>query len=212
MSWRDRLAQRDRAARVNANSAKSAVSPLTRAFGTIGTIGNAGLAEKRAAECAVPKLDDDAHGYFVESTPNWCSIGGVVSTGSADEHDLAPDSSGSTDDRNERAPHDEYGAGVPRAWAEGFARLDPNCPPLDDGWAGKAAAFGWGPLDLCGCSREHPFPRIDHAGLLWLLNGDRLLALSEITATIETRVGARWMVRRCSDRPDHLVLPWEPAS
>ncbi len=83
------------------------------------------------------------------------------------------------------------------------------CRFLDDGWAGKAAAFGWGPLDLFGCNREHPFPRIDRVGLLWLLNGNRLLALSEITAAIETPVGVRWMVRRSSDGPDHLVLPWE---
>ena len=227
MSWRDRLAQRDRAPRANAISAKSAVSPLTGAFGTNGTNGNAGLSEERAAERGVPKLDDDAHEYFVESTPNCRSIAGVISTDSADEHDLAADSSRWTDDQNERAALVEYGAGVPRAWAEGFARLDPNCPPgavapeqwrqyiddcgrfLDDGWAGKAAAFGWGPLDLFGCNREHPFPRIDRVGLLWLLNGNRLLALSEITAAIETPVGVRWMVRRSSDGPDHLVLPWE---
>ena len=129
----------------------------------------------------------------------------------------------------ERTGIGRYNSDIPRAWAEGFARLDPNFPRgdvppkrwwqyvndcgrfLDNGWAGKAAAFGWGPLDLFGCSREHTFPRIDRAGLLWLLNGNRLLALSETTATIETRVGARWMVRRCSGGPDHLVLPWEPA-
>jgi hypothetical protein len=229
MSWRDRLAQRDRAARANAISAKSAVSPLIGPFGTNGTIGKAGLSDGRAAERAVTKLDYDTHEYFAESTPNCRSIAGVVTTGSADERDLASDSSGWTDVQNERAAFVEYGARVPLAWAEAFARLDPNRPPgavprkqwlqyiddcgrfLDDGWAGKAAAFGWGPLDLFGCDREHPFPRIGRAGLLWLLNGNKLLALSEITATIETPVGVRWMVRRCSDGPDHLVLPWEPA-
>jgi hypothetical protein len=132
--------------------------------------------------------------------------------------------------KEEHTGIDQYNSDIPRAWAEGFAQLDPNRPRgdvspkrwrqyvddcarfLDDGWAGKAAAFGWGQHDLFGCSREPPFPRIDHAGLLWFLNGNRLLALSETTATIETRVGARWMVRRCSEGPDHLLLPWEPAS
>jgi hypothetical protein len=42
------------------------------------------------------------------------------------------------------------------------------------GWAEKAAALGCGPLDLFGCDGERPFARIDHAGLLWLLNGTRL--------------------------------------
>ena len=63
----------------------------------------------------------------------------------------------------------EYDGGAPRAWAEALARLDPNKPPgdlpprrwlrfvddcgrfLDGGWAVRAAAFGWGPLDLFGC-------------------------------------------------------------
>jgi hypothetical protein len=87
--------------------------------------------------------------------------------------------------------------GVPRAWAEGYARLHPDLPPgdvplrrwqtfvddcarfLDGGWAKRVAALGWGPLDLFGRDRERPFARIDHAGLLWLVNGDRLIALSE---------------------------------
>jgi hypothetical protein len=62
---------------------------------------------------------------------------------------------------------------------------------------------------LFGWNREHPFPRIDQSGLLWLLKGNRLLALSETIATIETRVGARRVVRRCSYGLDRLELPWE---
>jgi hypothetical protein len=37
---------------------------------------------------------------------------------------------------------------------------------------------------------NRPFARVDHAGLLWLLDGDRFTALSENTASIETRTGA----------------------
>ena len=36
-----------------------------------------------------------------------------------------------TDTEEERAAIVEYDAGAPRAWAEGFARLDPNKPPAD---------------------------------------------------------------------------------
>jgi hypothetical protein len=118
---------------------------------------------------------------------------------------------------------------IPRAWAEGFARLDPDRPPgdvpprrwrtfiddighfLDSPFCAVAAALGWGPLDLFGCDRDRPFARIDQAGLLWLLNGDRLVALSENTATIETCTGARQTYRRKLSAPGR-VLAWELAS
>jgi hypothetical protein len=44
--------------------------------------------------------------------------------------------------------------------------------------------------------RDRPFARIDQAGLLWVLNGANLVALTENTATIETRTGARQTYRR----------------
>jgi hypothetical protein len=56
---------------------------------------------------------------------------------------------------------------------------------LDGGWAEKAAALGWGPIDLFGVDRNKPFARIDHAGLLWLLNGDKLIELDCHKAVIE---------------------------
>ena len=130
---------------------------------------------------------------------------------------------------DERAAIVEYDGEIPRAWAEGFARLDPDRPPadvpprrwqrfvddvgrfLDDGWAAEAAALGWGPLDLFGCDRERPFARIDHAGLLWLLNGDRLVELDRHRAMIETRTGARQSYRRRPVAVGEVVLAWELA-
>jgi hypothetical protein len=109
---------------------------------------------------------------------------------------------------------------------EGLARLDPVRTPGDvpverwrtlivdigrlfDGGGGeKAAALGWGPIDLFGCDRDRPYARrIDQAGLLWLLNGNRLVALTQETAVIETRTGARQTYHR---RPRELgrVLAW----
>jgi hypothetical protein len=128
----------------------------------------------------------------------------------------------------ERAGIVEFDGGIPRAWAEGFARLNPNRPPgdippkrwrrfvddmgtfLDSPYCAVAAALGWGPCDLFGCDRDRPFARIDCAGLLWLLNGDRLIALSENTATIETRTGARQTYRRKPNERGR-VLAWELA-
>jgi hypothetical protein len=131
------------------------------------------------------------------------------------------------DTKEERAAIVEYDGKIPRAWAEGFARLDPDHPPsdapqrrwhsfindcglfLDGGLAANAAALGWGPFDLFGCDRDRPFTRIDQAGLLWLLNGDRLVALAENIAKIETtRTGARQTYRRWSDASGR-ALPWE---
>src|ERR1700733_8964058 len=108
----------------------------------------------------------------------------------------------------------EYNSGVPRVWAEALVRLDPNSPRgdippkrwlrfiddcrqfLDDGWAAYAARLGWGPLDLFGCDPTRPFARINRAGLLWLLNGRRLLALCGDAAAIATASGGYLTFRR----------------
>ena len=113
----------------------------------------------------------------------------TLAGGRTETEHYEPASDAWTDEHEERAAIIEYDGGAPRAWAEGFARLDPSKPPadmpqrrwlrfiddcgrfLDDGGAGRAMALGWGPLDLFGCDRERPFARADHMGLLWLLNG-----------------------------------------
>lgn len=77
-----------------------------------------------------------------------------------------------------------------------------------DRWATYASALGWGPHDLFGCNRDRPFARIDQSGLLWLLNGAKLVALSEDAAGIETRTGERHAYRRKPNQPGS-VLAWE---
>ena len=131
-----------------------------------------------------------------------------------------------TDAEEERAAIVEFDGGAPRAWAEALARLDPACPPcgippkrwlrfiddcgrfLDDGWAAHAERLGWGPLDLFGCDRAKPFARINRAGLLWLLNGRKLLALAADTAAIATASGGYLTFRRRFREPGG-VLAWE---
>jgi hypothetical protein len=132
-----------------------------------------------------------------------------------------------TDAQEERAAIIEHDGRAPRAWAEGFARLDLNDPPgdvplrrwlrfiddcgrfLDGGWADKAAGLGWGPFDLFGSDRERPFARIDHMGLLWLLNGHTIVELHRDHATIETLGGARQTYRRRPVEVGRVVLAWE---
>jgi hypothetical protein len=130
---------------------------------------------------------------------------------------------------DERAAAVEYDGGITREWAEGFARLDPDRPPgdvppsrwlrfvddvglfLDSPLCAVAAALGWGPLDLFGCDRDRPLERIDQAGLLWLLNGDKLIALDRHKAVIEKHTGARQTYRRKPVAVGDVVFPWESA-
>jgi hypothetical protein len=134
-----------------------------------------------------------------------------------------------SDAKEERVAIVEFDGKVSREWAEGFARLDLDRPPadvplrrwqgfvddiglfLDSRFCAVAAALGWGPYDLFGADRDRPYARIDQAGLLWLLNGDRLVKLSENTAIIQTRTGGRQIWRLKPVAPGR-VLAWELAS
>jgi hypothetical protein len=127
----------------------------------------------------------------------------------------------------ERASIVEYDGGVPRTWAEGFARLNPSNPPddvprwpwsrfvddcgrfLDGGWAARAVALDWGPLDLFGCDRERPFGRVDHLGLLWLVKGGNIVELHRDRAILETEGGVRQTYRRRPIEVGRVVLAWE---
>jgi hypothetical protein len=134
-------------------------------------------------------------------------------------------SAGLTDAHEERTANVEFDSRVPRSWAEGFARLDRARPPddvpqrrwlrfvddcgafLESSWPATAQALGWGPLDLFGCNRHRPWARIDQAGLLWLMAGRRLVALTADSATIETASGGRLTYRRAPNDPGR-VLAW----
>jgi hypothetical protein len=116
---------------------------------------------------------------------------------------------------------------APHPWAEALARLDPSKPPrgvppqrwerfiqdcclfVDRGWAARAAALEWPPLQLFGCDRKRPFARVDNMGLIWFLNGGTILALHREGAVIETRMGARQSYRRGTIDVDRVVFPWE---
>ena len=135
-----------------------------------------------------------------------------------------------TDAEEERAAIVEYDCGAPRTWAEALARLDSANPPvdvplarwqqfvddcgrfLDLGWANRAEACGWGPLDLFGCDRERPLARYDHMGLLWILQGRKLVALTPDSAKIDTLTGSLQTYRRVPIGSDRIVLAWELAS
>jgi hypothetical protein len=134
-----------------------------------------------------------------------------------------------SESEKEHAAIVEYDGNIPRAWAEGYTRLHPDRPPadvlprrwqtfiddvelfLDSPFCAVAAALGWGPLDLFGCDRGRPFARIDHAGLLWLLNGDKLVEIDRHKAVIQGRTGARQTYHRKPVAVGEVVLAWELA-
>jgi hypothetical protein len=147
--------------------------------------------------------------------------------GQAETQNFEPAPETWTDTQEERAAITEYDGGAPRAWAEALARLAPADPPaevpprrwlrfiddcgrfLDAGWAARAAALGWGPLDLFGCDRERPFARIDHMGLLWLVNGGSILDLHRDRAVLKTESGVLQTYRRRPVEVGRVVLAWE---
>jgi hypothetical protein len=81
---------------------------------------------------------------------------------------------------------------------------------LDSPFCAVAVTLGWEAYDLFGADRDRPYARIDRVGLLRLLNGDKLVALTDATATIETRTGRRQTYRPKPNDPGR-VLAWELA-
>ena len=130
------------------------------------------------------------------------------------------------EEHEERAAIIEHDGGAKRVWAEALAGPNPANPPcdispkrwlrfiddcarfLDDGWATRAEALGWGPLDLFGCDRTKPFARLDRAGLLWLIDGGKLLAVTSDTAAISAPGGGNLTFYR-RQLETGAVLAWE---
>jgi hypothetical protein len=114
---------------------------------------------------------------------------------------------------------------IPPHWVDGIARLESHQVPREvpahrwrqfindcHTWRKKtgpsATGLGWNDLQLFGCCRR-PLERLGSAGLLWAINGGRLVELHRDWAVIE----------RASDRSRHvhyrqrpkaadITLPW----
>jgi hypothetical protein len=81
-----------------------------------------------------------------------------------------------------------------------------------DRWAQQAAAFGWPDWELFGCHKSAPWGRIQGMGLLLLLHGRELAALTAAEAAIRTRTDARQTYRRKPCDPLHPAersLVWD---
>jgi hypothetical protein len=96
----------------------------------------------------------------------------------------------------------------PRAWQQ----LIVDAERFLDGWAAQAASLGWPAWELFGCHRRAPWGRIQGMGLMLLLRGDEIAALTASEAVIRTESGARQTYRRKPHdqlHPAERCLVWE---
>jgi hypothetical protein len=113
----------------------------------------------------------------------------------------------------------------PTEWLRGLATLDPNRPPADFGgiwwrdlirdaerflplWGQQAADLGWTTLDLFGVHRLAPAARFSSMGLLLLVRGGRVVAITAGSAVIERQSKARLTYTRRPPEPQCAPI-WE---
>jgi len=121
------------------------------------------------------------------------------------------------------------GPRAPSAWIEGIGHLHyhhplADIPPhrwrqfLDDcnnfltsdvAWAERAATLGWDAIALFGCCRSRPLANLSCAGLLWVINGGRLIELHRDWAVIGLAVnGSERIFQRRRGNAADVLLPW----
>jgi hypothetical protein len=111
------------------------------------------------------------------------------------------------------------------AWLKGLATLDPNQPSADFGglwwrdlirdterflpiWGRQAADLGWTTLDLFSVHRLAPAARFSCMGLLLLVRGGRVAAITAERAVIERQSGAHLTYTRRPPEPECVPI-WE---
>jgi len=129
----------------------------------------------------------------------------------------------------EEVPADVRARRIPSSWIDGVARLDHHRPHTDipphrwrqflsdcnnfltgdENWAGRAAELGWNAATLFGCRRARPLDHPGGAGLLWAINGGRLVELHRDWAVIELAAnGSRHVFERRRVDAGNVTLPW----
>jgi hypothetical protein len=76
-------------------------------------------------------------------------------------------------------------------------------------WAERAAALGWDAVTLFGCRRDRPLVHLGGTGLLWAINGGRILELHRDWADFELPPnGSRRVFDRRRLDAANATLPW----
>jgi len=121
---------------------------------------------------------------------------------------------------------------IPVDWVEGVDRLNDYPPPTDiprhrwrqfvsdcqsflnssENWAVRAAELGWDARALFGCHRNYPLMHLGSAGLLWAINGGKLVELHRDWAAIEIPVNrSQRIFSRRDVAAGKVSLPWDRA-
>src|SRR5438477_10504152 len=143
---------------------------------------------------------------------------------------LVPPSRASTpadpDELDERAALIEFGANVPRRWAEGYVALCSMAPPSGfsperwqrivdavgsflDRWASEAITCGWSDLDVFGCDRDRPDARFDCMGLAMLLDRVEVAGIDPEGADLIATAGGATLRFRRRPLPQHTISLWD---
>jgi hypothetical protein len=93
-----------------------------------------------------------------------------------------------------------------------WQQLVPDAERFLGEWAAQAAVLDWPTWELFGCHRRAPWGRIQGMGLVLLLHGRELAALTATEAVIRTGTGAHQTYRRKPHDPLHPAercFAWE---
>ncbi len=123
-------------------------------------------------------------------------------------------------------------AGMRGLCSESVARLNCFRPPTDvprhrwhqfvsdchnflnssENWGERAAELGWDARALFGCHRNYPLMHLGSAGLLWAINGGKLVELHRDWAVIELPVNrSQRIFYRRDVAAGKVTLPWDRA-
>jgi len=116
-------------------------------------------------------------------------------------------------------------AGPFRQWRDGLSKVDRRSRPMGypvdlwsqlgrdgatflDSWGATALALGWSTLDLFGVHGRAPVTNYSAMGLVPLLRGSVVIAMTVTTATLQRGAAGRLMFRRQPYCPDAKPV-WE---
>jgi hypothetical protein len=83
---------------------------------------------------------------------------------------------------------------------------------VSSSWAERASALGWDAVSLFGCRRNHPLSYLGSAGLLWVLNGSKLIELHRDWAVIDLPVNRSQRIFSRRSVEAGIILPWTERS